>query len=205
MQNWIIDIMNSFGYLGVMLLIAIENIFPPIPSEVILTFGGFMTTYTEMQVGLVIVFATVGSVGGAVILYGLGRIFDSDRLGRLIDRWGRILRLKRSDIHKAEAWFNRHGILTVFFCRFIPIVRSLISIPAGMARMNFGYFLLLTVVGTAIWNTILVNLGAFAGSQWEKIAAVINTYSNITLVVLIVLGFIFLIWLVRRIQSGLKG
>jgi membrane protein DedA with SNARE-associated domain len=201
MQNWIIEILNSFGYLGVMLLIAVENIFPPIPSEVILTFGGFMTTYTEMQVWLVIVFATLGSVAGAIILYGLGRIFDVERLGRWIDRWGRILRLKRSDISKAELWFNRHGIFTVFFCRFIPIVRSLISIPAGMARMSFGYFLLLTIAGTAIWNIVLVNLGAFAGSQWERIAGVIDAYSHITLVALIVLGCAFLIWLVRRMKK----
>ena len=190
-QEWIVQMMNDFGYIGVFLLIAIENIFPPIPSEVILTFGGFMTTYTNMQVWGVILFATIGSVVGAIVLYGAGMLLNADRLERWLNsRLGRMLRLKPEDVRKAEGWFEKHGKMTVLFCRFIPIVRSLISIPAGMARMNFGIFLLLTIIGTSIWNIILVHLGAFFGASWEVIAGYMDTYSSITLVVLVAIAVI---------------
>ena len=140
MQDWIIQMMDQFGYWGIGGLIAIENIFPPIPSEVILTFGGFMTTYTSLNVWLVILAATLGSLVGAIILYGIGRIISPKRLEKILaGRLGKILRLKPEDIGKAEAWFQKRGKLTVFFCRFIPIVRSLISLPAGMAKI-IGYF-----------------------------------------------------------------
>lgn len=198
MQEWIIEIMNQFGYLGIALLIAIENIFPPIPSEIILTFGGFMTTYTEMNVWLVALFATIGSVVGAVVLYGIGRLITPERLGKIIDKWGRILRIKRQDLDRAESWFTRRGNVTVFFCRFIPIIRSLISIPAGMSQMHVGAFLLYTTLGTAIWNIILINLGAFAGANWESVAAYIHTYSSVAYVIiaLVVIGFV--IWFIRK-------
>lgn len=198
MQEWIIQIMNQFGYLGIALLIAIENIFPPIPSEVILTFGGFMTTCSNLNIWLVILVSTIGSVVGAIILYGIGRLLTPHRLGKIIDKFGRFLRVKREDIQKAEKWFNRRGSLTVFFCRFIPIVRSLISIPAGMAQMNIGKFLLYTTLGTSIWNIILVYLGSFAGENWENIASFIHKYANIVVVFLGVSGVVFVIWLIRR-------
>lgn len=198
MQEWIIQIMNQFGYIGIALLIAIENIFPPIPSEVILTFGGFMTTYTSMNVWLVALFATIGSVIGAIVLYGIGRLLTPQRLAWIIDKWGRILRIKKQDIKKAEKWFNRRGSLTVFFCRFIPIVRSLISIPAGMAHMNIGKFLIYTTLGTSIWNIVLVYLGAYAGANWENILKYMNTYSNIAVAVLAVVGIGFVIWFIKK-------
>lgn len=198
MQEWIIQIMSQFGYVGIALLIAIENIFPPIPSEVILTFGGFMTTYTSMNVWLVALFATIGSVIGAIVLYGIGRLLTPQRLAWIIDKWGRILRIKKQDIKKAEKWFNRRGSLTVFFCRFIPIVRSLISIPAGMANMNIGKFLLYTTLGTSIWNIILVYLGAYAGANWESILKYMNTYSNIAVVGFTVVGIGFVIWFIKK-------
>jgi membrane protein DedA with SNARE-associated domain len=198
MQELIIQVLNQFGYAGIALLIAIENIFPPIPSEVILTFGGFMTTYTSMNVWLVSLFATIGSVIGAIVLYGIGRLMTPQRLAWIIDKWGRFLRIKKQDIKKAESWFNRRGSITVFFCRFIPIVRSLISIPAGMANMNIGKFLLYTTLGTSIWNIILVCLGAFAGANWGSILKYMNTYSYITIAVLIVAGISFVIWFIKN-------
>jgi len=200
MQQWIVEFMREVGYWAVALLIAIENIFPPIPSEVILTFGGFMTSHpgAQMQIWLVVVAATAGSVAGAIVLYGLGRLLSPERLGSLIDRWGKYLRLKREDVEKAEKWFQKHGRPTVFFCRFIPIVRSLISIPAGMASMPLGQFLLLTTIGTAIWNTVLVYLGAVMGERWGEIVAFMNTYSHITLAVLGVAVIGFGIWFFTR-------
>ena len=107
MQEWIINIMNQFGYLGIALLIAIENIFPPIPSELILTFGGFMTTYTSMNIWLVVLFATIGSVIGAIILYGVGRLLSPEKLEWVVGKWGHILGLKKEDVKRAESWFIR--------------------------------------------------------------------------------------------------
>ncbi|MDF2632776.1 MAG: alkaline phosphatase-like protein [Caproiciproducens sp.] len=207
MQTIIINIMNQFGYFGIALLIAIENIFPPIPSEVILTFGGFMTTFTNMKIWGVILSATIGSVSGALVLYALGRWLNPERLERWLDgRIGKVLHLKKEDIQRAENWFNRRGKLTVFFCRFIPIVRSLISIPAGMARMSMGAFLLLTALGTAIWNVVLVYLGAFFGASWETAAGYMNTYSMVAAVVFAVLAVIFgILYYKKRIKNRTKS
>jgi membrane protein DedA with SNARE-associated domain len=199
MEKWIIEIVNSYGYLGILLLITIENIFPPIPSEVILTFGGFMTTYTNMTVGLVTLFATIGSLIGAIILYGLGRLLDIERW---LDRWGHILRLKKTDVRKAENWFNKHGQITVFFCRFVPIIRSFISIPAGMTRMNFLMFLMLTTVGTYIWNVVLVNLGALLGSQWKKVVHYTDVYSTIIVAIIAITALLLIAgWLFKKYKS----
>ena len=198
MENWITNIIEQFGYMGILLLIALENIFPPIPSEVILTFGGFMTTTTNLSVMGVVLFATVGSVGGAVMLYGIGLLMDVNKLEKIVDKWGFILRLTRKDIYKANAWFAKYGVWTVFFCRLIPLVRSLISIPAGMSRMNFVVFLLLTTLGTLIWNVILVNLGATVGGSWESIVGYMDIYSNI---IYVGLGILFLLFVVMAIRK----
>lgn len=207
MQEWIIEMMNQFGYLGIALLIAIENIFPPIPSEVILTFGGFMTTYSEMNVWLVILSATIGAVGGAIILYGVGRLIQPARLEKLLSgKIGKILRLKPSDVKKAQGWFDKRGKTTVFFCRFIPVVRSLISIPAGMAKMNMGIFLVLTTIGTAIWNTVLVWLGVAAGASWEKIVDYMGIYSKVGLVLLVIaLVIVVLVFYKKRLSKQKAG
>lgn len=192
MQGWIIGMMNRFGYMGIALLIAVENIFPPIPSEVILTFGGFMTTYTSMRVSGVILFSTIGSVLGAVVLYGIGRCFPPERLKDWLDsRWGKMLHFKSDDVERATGWFDSHGKPTVFFCRFIPIVRSLISIPAGIAKMGIGTFLTLTAIGTCIWNIALVYLGVLAGESWGMIVKYIGAYSKITLIVICAAILIF--------------
>ena len=187
MQNWIITIMNRFGYLGVAGLIGLENIFPPIPSEVILTFGGFMTTCTDLTFTGVVVSSTIGSLIGAILLYGIGWILSYDKLCRILSgKTGKILHLYPEDIDKAVSWFDKRGNYTVFFCRFIPIVRSLISIPAGCAKMKMLPFLLLTTAGSFIWNTVLVYLGALAGKSWSKIAGYMDTYSSIVLIILII-------------------
>ena len=180
MQAWIIQIMDRFGYIGIALLIAVENIFPPIPSEVILTFGGFMTTYTKLTVWGVIIASTIGSLLGAVVLYWIGRSFTPQRLEYWLEgRWGRVLRLKKGDVAKARGWFDRHGKWTVFFCRCIPLIRSLISIPAGMAKMKIWPFLLLTIAGSLVWNSALVYLGVALGASWEIIDSYTNIYSII--------------------------
>ncbi|HEY4553201.1 MAG TPA: DedA family protein, partial [Bacillaceae bacterium] len=110
MEQWITHVIEQFGYLGILLLIALENVFPPIPSEVILTFGGFMTTKTTLSITGVVIFSTLGSVLGAIILYGIGLLIDISRLEKIIDRWGHIFRLTREDIHKADKWFAKYGV-----------------------------------------------------------------------------------------------
>ena len=177
MQQFIIDLMNQWGYLGVSFLIALENIFPPIPSEVILTFGGFMTTTTNLNIVGMVIASTIGSVIGAIILYLIGSLVSEKTLEKwLTGKIGKILHI------------------TVFFCRFIPVVRSLISIPAGIARMKWGPFLLFTTLGSLIWNTILISLGSIAGEHWETIVSYVSAYSKVGFVILIVVIVIAYLW-----------
>ena len=195
MQEFIISIMNQFGYFGIFFLIFIENVFPPIPSEVVLLFGGFMTTYTKLNIFLFFVFSTLGSVAGAIVLYYVGKILNKERLKKLVSgKIGKILRLKASDIEKADHWFDTKGNKTVFFCRFIPVVRSLISIPAGMSEMAMGKFLLYTTVGSAIWNSVLLIVGNKVGENWESILGIMDQYSHIVLILLIILFIAFLVY-----------
>ena len=185
MQEWILGIMNQFGYPGVAFLIALENIFPPIPSEIILTFGGFMTTYSHLTSWGVILAATVGSLIGAIALYAIGRIFKPERLESwLSGRVGRILHLKQGDVTKACVWFEKRGKSAVFFGRCVPIIRSLISVPAGMSKMNIPLFLVLTTAGSLVWNTVLVLLGVAAGASWELIIQYTDLYTAITIAVI---------------------
>ncbi len=190
--------MEQFGYVGIALIIALENVFPPIPSEIVLPFGGFMTTNSSLTIIGVIIAATIGSVLGAVILYGVGRLLDVERLEKIIDRWGHILRIKKEDVHRADAWFDKYGYWTVLFCRMIPLVRSLISIPAGMSNMKFGLFLLFTTIGTVIWNSILVIIGAMLGDNWHRITEFMNIYSSVAYVIIAVVGVAGIVWYVRR-------
>lgn len=178
MENWITDFMSQYGYLGIFLLIGIENLFPPIPSEVILTFGGFMTTFSELSVPGVVLFATLGSTVGAIVLYLIGYVLNESRVMRLVERWGKYVRLTTADVEKAYGWFSKYGLWTVFLCRLVPLLRSLISIPAGSARMNFPVFMILTIIGSLIWNTILVVIGSSVGNSWESIVEYMDVYSN---------------------------
>lgn len=193
MEAWITGVMESYGYAGIFFLILMENIFPPIPSEVVLTVGGFMTTTSGMTVFGVIAASTAGSVSGAIILYYLGRWLSVERLEGIIERHGKWLRVKKQDLYKADAWFDRYGNWTVFFGRLIPVVRSLISIPAGMSGMKLKWFLLFTTAGTLIWNTILVFIGSAVVENREAIMRQLELYSNFVYVLLI-LGAIVGVW-----------
>lgn len=205
MQEFIIQMMNQFGYFGVFFLIALENIFPPIPSEVILLFGGFMTTYTKLNVIGVVIASTLGSLLGAIVLYYIGKILNKERLKKIIHgKIGKVLRLKASDIDKADHWFDTKGNKTVFFCRFIPIVRSLISIPAGMSEMPMGKFLIYTTVGTMIWNTVLTVLGNKVGENWEDILLIFENYSHIAAIVLVIIFVVGIYYFYHKKQTSKK-
>ncbi|EBB6229681.1 DedA family protein [Listeria innocua] len=196
METWITSIMADFGYIGIFLLIMIENLFPPIPSEIILTFGGFMTTVSPLNVVMVIIVATLGSVVGAILLYKVASYFGKERLTHIVLKYGRVLRLKESDIERAESFFLKYGSWAVFLCRMIPLIRSLISIPAGMTKMKMSRFLILTTAGSLLWNTVLIGLGALLGESWGEIVVFMDSfstviYSIIAVITLLGLGFFF--------------
>ncbi|MDS0526261.1 DedA family protein [Clostridium sp. SHJSY1] len=198
MKDLILSFMETHGYLGTFLMILLENVFPPIPSEVILTFGGFMTTYTNLTVIGIIVSATLGSVVGAAILYKIGHALSIKKLESIINKYGHILRLKISDIEKANSWFDKYGYITIFLCRMVPLIRSLISIPAGMTNMKFSLFMIYTTLGTLIWNSILVYIGSVLGSSWEDVLVFMDAYSNIIYGILGCLLLAYLFVLLKR-------
>ncbi|WP_281868510.1 DedA family protein [Brevibacillus parabrevis] len=202
MQNWLTHFIEQYSYLGIFLMMALENVFPPIPSEVILTFGGFMTTRTTLTVPGVILAATLGSVLGAVLLYAIGRYLDVSKIEKVVERYGHLLRIKKTDVQKADAWFDKYGYWTILFCRMIPLVRSLISIPAGMTGMGLPLFLLFTTIGTLLWNIALVLVGALLGESWEQVLHVMDVYSKFVYIGIGVVGVGFLVVFVRKRRGG---
>ena len=184
MRELVLELMGEYGNLAVFLLILVENLFPPIPSEVILTFGGVMTVCTDMTPVGVILFSTAGSLAGAVILYSVGRFLPDEVFRKLLcGQIGHLLHFRLEDVDLAKGWFRERGRSAVFLCRLIPIVRSLISIPAGIARMPFVPFLVFTAAVSLLWNTVLVYAGRIAGDSWEKVSAAFGVYSDLFLMI----------------------
>lgn len=173
------------GYVAVFLLIALENIFPPLPSELILTFAGALTTIGNFGIINMIIASTAGAVLGALILYYVGRLLNRDTLNKLLSgRIGKILGLTPEKLLKAENYFQTHGNKAVFFGRFVPLVRSLISLPAGMSKFNLKDFLIWTSLGTLIWNSFLIGAGHLAGNAYQT---VINEYEHIVMPILVII------------------
>jgi len=197
MIDWATDLIDAIGVLGVAALVALENIFPPIPSELVLLLTGF--NVSEGRFGYVegVLAATVGSVVGAWVLYGIGRLLDDDRLERFLATIGRIVGLKRDDVHKGFVWFERHGTAVVLFGRLVPVVRSVVSIPAGAEKMPLGRFSLLTAAGSLVWNSIWVAIGWGLGDQWEK-AGRWGDLIQYGVVALVVVGLVVVIVRARR-------
>ncbi|KMK78092.1 DedA family protein [Alkalihalobacillus pseudalcaliphilus] len=201
METWMIQLMEDLGYIGILILIAVENLFPPIPSEIILSFGGFMTTQSDMTLTGVITFATIGSLIGAVILYWIGSFLGVERLEKLIDRYGHFIRLKRNDLYRANDWFTRFGPWAVFFCRLVPLLRSIISIPAGMAKMNLLLFIVLSTVGSLLWNTLIVMVGAKVGESWDSALIYFDAYAKVIYIVLAsLIIFVVILFILKRFR-----
>ncbi|EHO46197.1 DedA family protein [Lentilactobacillus kisonensis] len=187
-ESTITELINQYGYWGIAFLIAFENIFPPIPSEVVLVFTGYLTISSKVTIFGAILAATAGAYIGAVALYGIGRLLSVAQLERLTaGKVGKVLRLKPTDVEKAGAYFNKHGGVAILIGRCIPVVRSLISIPAGMTGYSFGKFSGLTIIGTLIWNTVLIMVGHFAGQAWERLLSQLDQWLMVILVVVVVL------------------
>jgi membrane protein DedA with SNARE-associated domain len=177
MLEWIENTITALGYPGIVGLMFLENIFPPIPSEIIMSFAGFTTTKGELTLAGVILAGTVGSVFSTLPFYILGWSVGSARLKLWADRYGRWLGVSGRDIERAQEWFDRHGGKAVFVCRLVPGIRSLISIPAGMARMNLASFLFYSTLGTGIWMAILAGLGRFLGENYHMVETYVGPLS----------------------------
>lgn len=188
MSEWATEIMDALGYFGLAFLVALENVFPPIPSEIILPLAGFNSSKGTMNVFLAILFATIGSVVGAMILYYVGYVFGENRVRVMVDKWGKWLGFKETDIDKADEWFDRHGGIAVAMCRVVPIVRSLISIPAGLRKMPIASFVLYTAAGSLVWNTILIFAGYILGDNWEHVEEYVGYLQYVVIAVVLVVG-----------------
>lgn len=164
--GWVADVMTALGPVGAGLLVALENLFPPIPSEIVLPFAGFLAARGRMGVWVAIVATTAGSVAGAMVLYEVGRALGLDRARRLLLR---LPLMDHGDVARAVAWFERHGVAAVLTGRFLPLVRSVVSLPAGAERMGRGRFVLYTALGSGTWNTAWVWAGYVVGDRWRSI------------------------------------
>ncbi len=185
MQEWMLSVISGYGYLGIFLLIFIENVFPPIPSEAVLLFAGALTVSSAMNIPGAILAATAGSLAGAIVLYAFGYFFQAERVKKLLEGMlGKILHLSSSQVDRAVSWFSKYQGKAVLICRCIPLVRSLISIPAGFSKMKLPAFLILTAAGSAVWNTVLIFIGAGLGSAWEKALPYFDQYTYVAVILI---------------------
>lgn len=195
------QITQALGYPGIFIMMLVENLFSPLPSEAIMPFAGFIASAGGLTIPGILVSGSLGSLAGAVIIYQLGRKLGHDRLQKWICRYGRYLLLAPNDLNRALDFFDRHGKLAIFIGRLIPGVRSLISIPAGIKQMPMGEFLGLTLVGTLLWNTALLAAGYVLGSSWQRILEVIDMYE---LVLWTLLGAGVLYFVINRMGRGVS-
>lgn len=191
MNDFIISFTNSYGYIGVLVLIFLENIFPPIPSELILLASGFLITKTNLNIFIMIIFATLGSLLGGILLYYLASLLNKNTLIKLINSKAlRFLNLKEKDIDLSFNWFNKKGNISVLICRCIPILRSLISLPAGIFKMSILKFLLYTTIGSLVWNSVIIVIGYVVGDNYLAINEVLKKYSYLFVALIIIIGVI---------------
>ena len=196
---WILIIMAKFGYLGIIFAMFAENVFPPIPSELIMPAAGFAVARGDLNLILVILAGTLGSVLGALPLYYLGRLLNEDRLMLFTEKYGKYVFVKPSDIRSSSVWFDKHGSKAVFFGRMVPGIRSFISIPAGMSKMPILPFLAFTALGSSIWTTLLTVAGYYFGENYEVIETMLAPYSKGFLLLAIV---IIIAWFIKRRLSA---
>jgi membrane protein DedA with SNARE-associated domain len=184
-----------YGYAGIAVVMFVENVVPPIPAEFVLPFAGFLVSAGDLSFGGVLAASSLGSVLGTFVFYGIGRALGEERVARLVARHGRWILVREAHYRSALAAFRRHGDAAVFWCRFVPGLRSLISLPAGVARMPFGRFALLTVAGPAAWNAILVVAGVLLERRW---ADVVGALERLEVGLWVLAAALIAAWLVRR-------
>jgi len=189
--GWVQDVIEQLGAVGVALLVILENVFPPIPSEIVLPFAGFVAQRGDGSIAVMIFAATVGAVIGALVLYAIASVIGDVRLAGFIERFGKWFGVKPADLARAEAWFDRHAVAAVLLGRCVPLIRSVVSIPAGFRRMRLVPFVAYTAAGSAVWNTALIGAGAILGDQWDKVEPYVAVlqYVVIAVIVLFVVRF----------------
>jgi len=195
MTEWITNIMGSLGYVGIALLMFSENLFPPIPSELIMPLAGFSVSQGQMELLPAIASGVIGTILGAFPWYYLGRIVDEPKLEKLANKYGKWIFVSGDDIQKANKWFNRYGTIAVLLGRLVPGVRTLISLPAGMNHMKMTPFVIYSTIGTVLWITLLTIGGYLLGENYTLIEKYIAPISKIAL---LSIGFLFLIWVIRK-------
>ncbi|NNH88767.1 DedA family protein [Acinetobacter terrae] len=198
LTEWIISIMEQLGYFGIAVLMFLDNIFPPVPSEIIMPSAGYSASQGELLLVGVIIAGCIGSLIAAAILYWIGYKFNHDSIFRFVDRYGKYFFIKSPDVKKSLDWFEQYGHRIVFFGRMIPAVRSLISIPAGMSHMPFWKFMFYSSLGTIIWTTFLACVGFYFG---ENQALMQNIFSQVSHFIIIVVIAI-IIWILYRRHQG---
>lgn len=194
LSDWVTDVIDTLGYVGVAFLVALENLFPPIPSEIVLPFAGFVASDGNANLVGMIVAATVGSLVGAWILYGVSAWIGPERLHVFLVRYGKWFRLTPDDIAKAERWFDRRAVVAVLVGRCVPLIRSLVSIPAGFRRMNFATFTIYTILGSAVWNTALIGAGYLLRDNWDDVEPILETFQYVV-VAAIVIAVLVYVWI----------
>ncbi|GAA1732452.1 DedA family protein [Microbacterium paludicola] len=200
--DWVVGLMDVIGPYGAGIGIAAENLFPPLPSEAILPLAGLAASRGAFTLWEAILWTTVGSIVGALVLYGIGAWFGIDRLRRIADKMPLV---KVEDVDRTVAWFHKHGSVAVFFGRFIPIFRSLISIPAGVVHMPIWRFVLLTAAGSLIWNTIFVLIGWYLGESWHIVEQYMDVFQNIVIAVVVIAVVWFVVARVRSLRADKRG
>ena len=193
LASWVQDVIEQLGYLGVALLVVAENVFPPIPSEIVLPFAGFVARRGSDSVVTMIFAATVGSVVGALIMYWIAAVIGDDRLHAFTRKFGKWVQIRESDLTKAEEWFDRHAMAAVLVGRCVPLIRSVVSIPAGFRRMKLVPYMLYTFLGSLVWNIALVGAGALLGDNWERVGSYVGVFqwAVIALVAVAVARFVW--------------
>ncbi|AXG99553.1 DedA family protein [Deinococcus wulumuqiensis] len=203
MTDWIQNLMDSMGYLGILLLMVLENIFPPIPSELIMPSAGFAAARGDMSLGMVVLMGTLGSVIGTLPLYYIGKAFGEDKLVAWADKHGKWLTLSGKDIKKADDWFDRHGSKAVLFGRMVPGIRSLLSLPAGMSEMPLPKFLIYSAIGSALWSAALAYAGYALGENYDRVEQYVGPASKVILGLLVVGAVAW--FLKRKREQGQSG
>ena len=202
MEQIITDFISKWGYTAIFILILLENVLPVVPSEIILTFAGLLSVKSHLSILTLLIIATIASFIGLLILYDICRLISEEKLYRFVDRHGKWMKLKSKDLKRANDWFKRYGAWAVFLCRFVPVLRVLITIPAGINRMNVIQFTTLSLIGTTIWNFALILLGRLLSDSFDALMNGIHTYSRIMYIIIIIAVIYFVIrYLMKRRRS----
>ena len=198
LATWVQDVIEQLGYLGVALLVVAENVFPPIPSEIVLPFAGFVAQRGSESVVLMILAATVGSGGGALIRYWIAAVLGDKRLHAFTRRFGKWVQIREVDLTRAEEWFDRHATSAVLVGRCVPLIRSVVSIPAGFRRMKLIPYIAYTFLGSLVWNILLIGAGALLGDNWERVGSYVGVFQWVVIALVIAVGVRFAFGVYRR-------